>query len=209
VNLRVTILSAIAIGLVLLFAGAMVLQGWPRETKDRFPPEAMAWMVAGPMSAVREHGLARGDAAFERLLAGEKARDVSNRVRIADLYMAYGVTLYTEWTEKDDPVLLKASRDRIRASIPLYRAAFGSTHPEVALALNSFADVDLELNGDHSLEAEPALREALRIRRATLGAANAETLATEARLESIRGRGIGARSRDSNSERANLGRSMP
>jgi hypothetical protein len=191
VSLRASILSLITIGLVLLFAGTVVLQGWPRETKDRFPPEAMARMVAGPMSAVRKHGLARGDAAFERLVAGEKVRDGSNRVRMADLHMAYGVELYNEWTAKNDPALLKASRDRIRASIPLYRAAFGSTHPEVALALNSFADAEIALNGDKSPQAEAALRESLRIRRATLGASNAETLAVEARLEGLHGRGNG------------------
>jgi hypothetical protein len=200
VNLRGTILSLIAIGLVLLFAGTVVLQGWPRETKDRFPPEAMARMVEGPMSAVRERGLAQGDAAFERLVSGEKARDGSNRVRIADLHMAYGVELYMEWSAKNDIALLEASRDRIRASIPLYRAAFGPAHPEVALALNSFADVEIDLNGDESPAGKAALREALRIRRATLGAENAETLATEARLESLNPRRLGARgSADPNS----------
>jgi hypothetical protein len=206
VSLRAIILSLIAVGLVLLVAGTLVVQGWPRETKDRFPPEAMARMVEGPMSAVRKHGLAEGEAAFERLLAVEG----SNRVRIADLHMAYGVELYNERIRKDDPVLLKASRDRIRASIPLYRAAFGSTHPEVALALNSFADVEIELNGEDSPQAEAALREALRIRRATLGDVNAETLATEKRLESIHGRRNRALgSRRANSGGANSGRLLP
>ncbi len=203
-TLRGTILTAIAFGLVLLLAGTLVVQGWPRETKDRIPAEAMARMVEGPMSAVRERGLAEGDAAFERLLASEKAPDPSNRVLIADLYMAYGVALHMEWTGTDDQVLLHASRDRIRASIPLYRAAFGSTHPEVALALNSYADVEIDLNGDDSPQAEAALREALRIRRATLGAINAETLATEKQLERIDGRG---EARDSGI--ANSGRSLP
>ncbi len=198
-SIRAIILSLIAIGLVLLFAGTLAVQGWPGETKDRLPAEAMARMVEGPISAVRARGLAEGDAAFERLVAGEKGRDVSNRVRIADLHMAYGVGLYNLWSEKDDIALLQASRDRIRASIPLYRAAFGSAHPEVALALNSFADVDIELNGDASPQARAALREALRIRRATLGAENAETLATEARLENLDDRRSGARSPDHNS----------
>ena len=185
-TLRGTIITAIAFGLVLLLAVTLVVKGWPGETKDRLPSEAMVRMVEGPLSAVRERGLPAGDAAFERLLADKKARDASNRVLLADLYMAYGLALYMEWTEKDDPALLQASRDRIGASVSLYRAAFGSDHPEVALALNSFADVEIELNGDKSLQARAALEEALQIRRATLGAVNSETLATEARLESIK-----------------------
>jgi len=209
VSLRAIILSLIAVGLVLLVAGTLVVHGWPGETKERVPPEAMARMVEGPMSAVRQRGLAAGDAAFERLLAAKNARGPSNRVLIADLYMAYGVELYMEWTGEDGPELLQASRDRVRDSIPLYRSAFGSTHPEVALALNSFADVEIALNGDSSPQAEAALCEALRIRRSTLGAVNAETLATEARLESLDARRPGARgSRDSYAERADPGRSL-
>ena len=184
-KLRGIILSAIVIALVLLFAGTLFLQGWPRETKDRLPPGAMARMVEGPMSAVRERGLAGGDAGFERLLATEETRSGSNKVKIADLHMAYGLGLYDVWSKTDDQLMLQASRDRIRDSIPLYRAAFGPAHPEVALALHTFADVDIELNGDVSPHAEVALWEALRIRRAALGAGNAETLATERRLESM------------------------
>lgn len=150
-------------------------------------------MVESAASAVRERGLAGGDAEFDRLLAIEKARNEPSGAGTADLTMAYGVELYHEWTRTDDELLLQASRDRIRASIAHYRAAFGPNHPEVALALHTFADVDIELNGEASPTAEIAFREALRIRRAALGAANPETLATEARLESISGQGNGRR----------------
>lgn len=191
-SLRFTILSAIAIGLVLLFTGALIWQGPPKETKDRIPPPAMARMVNGAASAVRERGLAGGDAEFDRLLAIERARSGSNGAGTADLTMAYGVELYDEWMESDDDTLLQASRDRILASIPHYRAAFGSNHPEVALALHSFAEVDFKLNGEASPTAEAALSEALQIRRAALGPTNPETLAAEERLESISGHGNGA-----------------
>ena len=144
------------------------------------------------MTAVRERGVAAGDAEFDRLLATEEAGSGSNSVRIADLHMAYGVELYLEGSGAEDKVLLQSSRDRIRASIPHYRAAFGYMHPEVALALHSFADIDIALNGEASPSAEIALWEALQIRRTALGAGHPETLATEARLESIRGKEIGA-----------------
>lgn len=188
-KLRTIILSTIAVGLVLLIAGTLIVDGWQRETKDRLPLEAMAKMVEGPISAVHKRGLAKGDATFERLVAVQR----SSPGRVADLYMSYGVGLFNEWSGSDDTTLLKASRERIQASIPLYRAAFGPVHPEVALALNSFADVEIELNGLGSPPARIALQEALRIRRATLGATNAETLATEARLECIDRRGREAR----------------
>jgi hypothetical protein len=192
---RVTrnIILAAIIGLVLLVAAVSCSQGPAKETKERLPPGAMAQMVDGPISAVRERGLAEGDDEFERLIFAEEARGGSNSVRLADLYMAYGVKLYEEWMNRHDDLLLQASRDRIYASIPRYRAAFGPNHPEVALALHSFADVDIELNGEASATAEMALREALQIRRDALGADNAETKATEGRLASISGQGIEAR----------------
>lgn len=189
--MRNRILAAIAIVLVLLFAGTLILQGLPGETKDRLPPELLAEMVEGPMAAVRGRGLAEGDAAFERLVASER----SDRVRIADLTMAYGVELYNEWWEtKENRALLQASRERIRSSVPLYRAAFGPAHPEVALALNSFADVEAELNGETSAQAEAALREALKIRSDALGPNHKETIATERDLENIQAVSTGAAS---------------
>ena len=177
----------VAIGLVLLaFAAAIYLQISSRETKDRLSPQIMAQMVEGPMSVVRERGLAAGEAEFEQLLAVEVARHGSNSVRVADLYMAFGVELHAEWIATGDPALLQAARDRVWTAIPRYRAAFGPAHPEVAVALHSFAMVELQLHeGRSSPQAETALREAARIRRAALGPENPETLAAEAQLKSI------------------------
>lgn len=179
------VLSAIVIGLALLFAAALFLYGLPSETKDRNPPKWMAWMVRIPISAVRERGLADGDAEFERIVANQEALGGSGKVRIADLYMSYGVQLHEVWMESDDRVLLQASRDRIWASIPRYRAAFGSTHPEVAVALHTAADIDRVLNGRLTPQAEAALWEAWKIRRDALGPQNAETLAVEEQLARI------------------------
>jgi hypothetical protein len=158
----------------------------PPETKDRLSPEQMERLVAEPMAVVRERGLGAGDAAFQRLVAAEEARSGRNSIKIADLLTAYGVELYLEGIMPDEPALLQASRDRLAAAAAAHRAAFGPNHPEVALALHSMADVDLELNGGRMTpRAEAALREALRIRRASLGPEDRETLATEERLSDV------------------------
>ncbi|HEV2746265.1 MAG TPA: tetratricopeptide repeat protein [Allosphingosinicella sp.] len=164
----------------------------PPETKDRLSPDKMERLVAGPMAAVREDGLAAGDAVFERLRAAEAARSGPAGVGVADLLTAYAVELYGEWVSTEDRALLQASRDRLLAAITAYRAAFGPDHPEVAVALHSFADVDIPLNdGRATPQAEAALREALRIRRAALGPRHPETRAAEDRLASIAGAGTG------------------
>ena len=158
----------------------------PPETKDRLSPEAMERLVEGPMSTVREQGLAAGEARFEELRAAEAARSGPSSVAVADLLMAFGVELHMEWIMTEDRALLQASRDRVHQSIAAYRAAFGPDHPEVAVALHSFATVDIELHeGEATPEAEAALREALRIRRAKLGPQNHETVATEERFASL------------------------
>ena len=79
----------------------------------------------------------------------------------------------------------------LRQAIPHYRKAFGPEHPEVAVALHSFADADVGLNkGRLTPEAEGALEAALRSRRATRGPDNRETRATEKRLARLR-KGLG------------------
>ena len=158
----------------------------PPETKYRLPPEMMTEMVAEPMAALRAGGVAAGREAFEQLRRTAAARYGPESVRIADLHMAFGVELYMRSMITEDQELLRASRDYLHASIPAYRATFGTTHPDVALALNSYADVEIKLHGDRvTPQAEAALREALRIRLATLGPKNIETLATQDALATI------------------------
>jgi hypothetical protein len=162
--------------------------GWPaepRETKDRLSPEAMARLVEQPMAALRERGLAAGDASFERLRAAEQARSGPASVRVADLLMGYGVELHYEWVGSRDRALLRAARERVDSAVGAYRAAFGPDHPEVALALHSFADLDTLFHGRATPAARAALGEALRIRRAALGPDNIETRATEDRLAEL------------------------
>jgi hypothetical protein len=77
--------------------------------------------------------------------------------------------------------------DRLFTTVALYRGAFGPASPEVAVALHTFADVELKLHDERvTPAARAALEEAIRIRRAALGPDNPETLAAEERLGGIR-----------------------
>jgi len=75
----------------------------------------------------------------------------------------------------------------VERAIPAYRAAFGPRHPEVALALNSYATL-LHNFHDKALDtaAEAALVEAISIRREKLGPDNPETKTAEAELAQLR-----------------------
>lgn len=159
----------------------------PHETKDRLTPEVMEQMVKEPIAAVRKRGLASGQARFEQLLAADEARYGRNSVQVADLLTAFGVELYSEGFEDDNQAASQASLNYLREAIPHYRKAFSPEHPEVAVALHSFADADISLHGGRlTPEAETALEEALRIRRAALGPDDPETRATEIKLAHAR-----------------------
>ncbi len=157
------------------------------ETSDRMPEEAMAQLVTAPMSLVRSGDLKTASEIFERQIAAiREARGVGS-VQEADLLMAFGVELFTE-TEVDEKDLQRAALPYLARSVEVYRAAFGPVSPEVALALNSYADVLLVLNESKpTAEAEAALQEALRIRMAVLGRRNIETVATRAHLARLHG----------------------
>jgi hypothetical protein len=144
-------------------------------------------MVAEPIAAVRKQGLASGRATFEHVLAATEGRYGRDSVQAADLLEAFGVELYTLGSEDGDQGSSQASLTYLREAILHYRKAFGPEHPEVAVALHSFADADIGLNGDRlTPEAQAALEEALRIRRGRLGPDNPETRATEVRLAHLR-----------------------
>jgi len=151
----------------------------------------MEEMVKDPIAVVRTQGLAAGRARFGQLLAADEARYGANSVKVADLLTSFGVGLYMDGFTTEDQTEREASLDYLRDAIPRYRRAFGPQHPEVAVALHSFADADLALHDKHlTSESEQALEEALRIRCVALGSNNEETRATEvalmhARLDSI------------------------
>jgi hypothetical protein len=185
--------KAILAALLAVLLGVTVYLAWPAgpppETKDRLSPEAIEQMVEGPMVAVRKEGLPSGVAVFERQLTLDRAQYGSGSVRVADLLTAFGVELYTEGAATENEAEMRAARDYLRNAIPVYRKAFGQGSPEVAVALHTFADADIAIHDNRlTPEAEAALVEALRIRRAALGPDNRETRATEARLARARAR---------------------
>jgi len=155
------------------------------ETKDRLSPELMDQLVERPMWLLRHKGLAEAQKAFEELVAAAVKKDGKGSVREADLLESFGVQLYTAG-DNDGPIR-KAALAYLERAVPAYRAAFGPRHPEVAVALNSYADLALNLK-DPKLRpaAISALEEALAIRTEKLGPDNAETRATVQYLERAR-----------------------
>lgn len=160
----------------------------PWQTKYRLPPERMIVLVGEPMRLVDAGDLPAGRAAFDRLLATARAEHGVGSVEVADLLESFGVLLYNAGYDADGRQMKEASLSYLAEAIPAYRAAFGNAHPEVALALNSYADVQLGLSPDAPpLSAENALEEAYGIRLNTLGPTNIETLATLHYLARVRG----------------------
>lgn len=158
------------------------------ETKDRLSQDRMATLVSGPMRAVEREGLSAGKAAFERLLAVARTAHGPRSVEVADLLTSFGVSLYSFGLDSDDRGIREASLPYLEAAIPAYRAAFGAADPEVAVALNSYADAQVALHeNDPPDSADAALEEAYRIRLGAFGPANPETLASLRYLARLRG----------------------
>lgn len=160
----------------------------PSEPTDRLTQERTAELVARPMSIVQGRGLAAGQAAFDRLLAAARARHGEHSVQVADLLTAFGVELYNLGMQRDERQISEAAIPYLEAAIPVYRAAFGDAHPEVAVALSSYADAQSELHRDNPPASVDAAREeAYRIRSAASGPTNMQTLATLRYLAMLKG----------------------
>lgn len=157
------------------------------KTKDRLSQAAMDRLVKRPMAVVRSAGLPDAQLAFSALLANARRMHGANSVRIADLLTAFGVALYIEGINRDNLALTTASTEYLRDAVPAYRAAFSPKHPEVALALVSYADAQLALNPDNPFSVEPMLEEAVAIRFNSLGPSNLETREAMLRLAEVRG----------------------
>jgi len=158
-------------------------------TKDRLSPERMDALVAGPMAVLKTSGLDAAQKAFEALVADTVRKHGKGTVREADLLTAFGVALDLEGINRDDQQLERAAAPYIERAIPAYRAAFGPRHPEVALALNSYATLIHNFH-DKALDAkaEAALVEAISIRIEKLGPENSETKTAQAELAMLRDR---------------------
>lgn len=157
--------------------------GRPHTTKDRLSAERMEQLVDRPISVWRASGLAAAEKDFDALLTAAVEAHGSGSVEEADLLTSFGVELFLDTIGEDDPGVRKASVDYLKRAIPAYRAAFGTNHPEVAVALNSYADALFQVEGEAARpEAYSALEEAYFIRLATLGPDHPETMSTADRL---------------------------
>lgn len=149
------------------------------ETKDRLPRDRMAELVAGPMAVLECQGLAQARLAFDESLAATVAEHGPESVERADLITSFAVMLYESPVEE----AYGASLEYLQQSIIASREAFGSIHPETALALHSYAIAAVE-QGD-ARAAQTALNEAYSIRVDTLGHDDRETVAALSVLATI------------------------
>ena len=160
----------------------------PSETKDRLSPEVMEQLAGPAIERVRQGDLAGGERLLEAMLAQRTASGGAVGLEAADLVSSFGVLLYNEGLDQSDDRLRERSMVYLARAVPMYKAVFGASHPEVAVILHSYADVEMELRPDNpSAQAEAALEEAYRIRLATLGPDNEETRSGLARLAELRG----------------------
>ena len=158
------------------------------ETKNRLTEEQMDELVSAPMSIVERRGLPAGRVAFERQLARTRAARGARSAEAADLLMSFGIGLYGLGLRTGERRMQEASLPYLEAAIPAYRAAFGAANPEVALALNSYADAQAELHRENPPQsADAALEEAYRIRLDAFGPSNSETLASLRYLARLKG----------------------
>lgn len=158
-----------------------------RYTKDRLSEAQMAELVAGPMALVRDGRVGDAERAFEGIVQAAARRHGNGSVEVADRLTAFGVLIYIEGLNSGDVEMRRLSLPYLQRAVEAYRAAFGPSHPEVAVALNSYADVQTALNSDDPPpSAEAALEEAYDIRLSSLGPSNPETLASLLGLAEIR-----------------------
>jgi hypothetical protein len=156
-------------------------------TKDRLTQEHMEELVASAMALVRGKDLAGARREFDRLMASAVGRYGGRSIEVADLLTAFGVLVYEDGRISENDETKRASIPYLRRAVDAYRFAFGSQHPEVAVALHSLADVEIELDPENPpAAAEAALEEAYAIRLRALGPTNAETLDVLLRLANIR-----------------------
>lgn len=155
--------------------------------EDRLSHDKMSRLVEQPIGQVRGGDIEGGRRTFERMLGATRARHGPNAIEVADLLTAFGVLLYQQ-DKEGVPGAQALAPGYLHRAIPVYRAALGPNHPEVAIALNSYADVlRLAHPENPPLEAERALVEAYRIRLSSRGPSHAETLWSILYLTDIRG----------------------
>lgn len=164
----------------LTFAGSLNAQDVApqahRETKERVSQAQRKLIVAGPMALAEAGDLEGAKVAFESLMAWTRAGAGPDSLAEADLLSAFAVELCNDDYEE-------ASIPYFKRAVAAYRAKFGENHPETALAVTDYGRaLEQAYPSEERPESVAALREALEIRLATLGANNAETAMSMAYL---------------------------
>lgn len=160
----------------------------PSLTKDRLSADDLRELVKLPLSDFMSGDESKGQTDFEALLDDQVRAKGPTSVEAADLLSAMGVSLYQAASDAGNEPLERKSLDYLRRAIGAHRAAFGPDHPEIALALNDFAQAELNLfPTDPTGDAEAALSDAYRIRMVALGPMDPETLDTMAALAQVQG----------------------
>lgn len=174
---------------ILLLAAALPATAQPGRPYDpnRLGGEQIAELVAGEEALLADGDVDGATALFERRLAAARNTHGEATLAVADLLEAYGAKLAEYASIDDRPELRRLALPYLARATALYRTLFGADHPEVAIALNSWAHVARDLDPDQPGPTEAALAEAYRIRLAALGPANAETIWTMLYLSDARG----------------------
>ena len=156
----------------------------PPAPESRVSPDQFRAMVAGPNELMERGDLAGATAAFDRLLPQVAARHGPHSIEVADRLMAFGLILFMS----DVDEAKRLSLDYFRRAIPAHRTAFGAGHPEVALAIGTYADAALQLSPDDPpADLDAALNEEYRIRVATRGSTDGVTMLTLLNIAEVRG----------------------
>lgn len=179
--LRLIVMAIAAVALI----AALVLGALWSEPRTEIPAsdarltnEDMAALVRAPLRLIEAGDVTGGQRLFERSIAIAAARHGEGALEVADLLTSFGAMIYRA-DDEEAPRKTALASLYLRRAVPAYRAALGPDHPDVATALNSYADVlRLATPDDPPAEAERAMNEAYRIRLASRGPHHAETLST-------------------------------
>ena len=158
------------------------------ETKDRMSPDQYQPLLAIPLDEFSRGELASSQEHFEIILKSQQARFGANSVEVADTISAFGVLIYNQCRDAGRLKDASGALPYLRRAIDVYRLAFGPSHPEVAVALNDYADVERVLMPDDPpSDVDASLQEAFRIRFNALGPADPETVATMGYIAEVMG----------------------
>lgn len=150
------------------------------QTSDRLTDAMKRRLVERPMTFVKRGDLAGGQRQFEVEYATMLERKGERSITPGDMLTAFGVGLWVEDHQVEAVPYFRRAVAAYRISTP--------DSPDVALALNTVADaVYTDDNAPPPAEALAAMREALKIRRATLGLHDGETAVTYVRLGKLNG----------------------